>query len=75
LPIGGSDAISLARAGIPTVTIAGISTRKHDFTYHTRHDVPENIEPRALECIRDVLLDFVKKWDVAGPIKPAARQK
>jgi putative aminopeptidase FrvX len=63
VPFGGSDAISLARVGVPTVTIAGISTRKYDFTYHTRHDVPENIEPQALEKTKDVLLHFVKSWD------------
>lgn len=63
-PIGGSDAISLARVGIPSVTVIAMSTKKHDFTYHTRHDIPDNIEPRALENIRDVLLDFVRKWDV-----------
>ncbi len=62
-PIGGSDAISLARVGIPTVTIIGMDSERHDFTYHTRHDIPENIEPLALENIKDCLVDFVKKWD------------
>ena len=65
VPFGGSDAVSLARIGVPSVTLAGISTRKYDFTYHTRHDIPENIEPKALENMRDVLLDFVKRWDAA----------
>ncbi len=62
-PIGGSDAISLARVGIPTVTVIAMDSEKHDFTYHTRHDVIENIEPRALENVKDCLVDFVKKWD------------
>ena len=64
VPIGGSDAISLARVGIPSVTVIGMNSKRHDFTYHTRHDIPENIEPQALEKLRDVLLDFVKRWDV-----------
>jgi Zn-dependent M28 family amino/carboxypeptidase len=63
-PIGGSDAISLGRIGIPSVTVIAMSSKKHDFTYHTRHDIPDNIEPQALENVRDVLLDFVRKWDV-----------
>jgi hypothetical protein len=63
-PIGGSDAISLGRIGIPSVTVIAMSSKKHDFTYHTRHDIPDNIEPQALDNVRDVLLDFVRKWDV-----------
>jgi len=63
-PIGGSDAISLARVGIPSVTVIGMNSEKLDFTYHTRNDIPDNIEPQALENLRGVLLDFVKKWDV-----------
>jgi Peptidase family M28 len=63
-PIGGSDAISLARIGVPSITVIGMNTKRHDFTYHTRHDIPDNLEPKALENLRDVLLDFVKKWDV-----------
>lgn len=63
VPIGGSDAMSLSKAGIPSITVIGMDTKKHDFTYHTRHDIPDNIEPLALEHLRDVMLDFVHKWD------------
>jgi Iap family predicted aminopeptidase len=63
VPFGGSDAMSLSKAGIPSITVIGMDTKKHDFTYHTRHDIPDNIEPLALEHLRDVMLDFVHKWD------------
>ena len=62
-PIGGSDAQSFAKVGIPSITVIGMDSDKHDFTYHTRHDVPENIEPEALEHLKVVMLDFAKKWD------------
>jgi len=65
-PIGGSDAISLARVGIPGVTVIAMDSEKHDFTYHTRHDVIENIEPEALERIKKCVTDMVKKWDSAN---------
>jgi len=63
VPIGGSDAMSLSKAGIPSITLIGMDTKKHDYTYHTRHDIPDNIEPLALEHLRDVVLNLVRKWD------------
>lgn len=63
-PIGGSDAQSFAKIGIPSITVIGMNSDRHDFTYHTRHDIPENIEPLALEHLKTVMLDFAKKWDV-----------
>lgn len=63
VPIGGTDGVSLARIGIPTVTIIGISTKNYDFTYHTRHDIIENIEPKSLENAKNGIIGFVKNWD------------
>lgn len=63
VPIGGTDAVSLARVGIPTVTVIGISSSKYDFTYHTRHDVIENIEPQSLENAKNGIVAFVSNWD------------
>lgn len=63
LPIGGTDAVSFARAGLPSVTIVGISAKKYDFTYHTRNDIVEHIEPKSLENVRNAVTDFIKTWD------------
>jgi aminopeptidase YwaD len=65
LPIGGTDAVSFARAGLPTVTIIGISASNYDFTYHTRHDIVENIEPQALENVKTGIIEFIKHYDKA----------
>jgi hypothetical protein len=63
LPIGGTDGVSFARAGLPSVSIIGISAKNYDFTYHTRHDIVENIEPQGLENVKNAIVTFVKKWD------------
>jgi hypothetical protein len=63
LPIGGTDAVSFARQGLPSVSIIGISAKNYDFTYHTRHDIVENIEPQSLENAKNAILGFVRKWD------------
>jgi hypothetical protein len=34
------------------------------YTDKTEFLLPENIEPQALEKIKDVLLHFVKSWDL-----------
>ncbi|MFN8286248.1 MAG: M20/M25/M40 family metallo-hydrolase [Chitinophagales bacterium] len=65
LPIGGTDAVSFARAGLPSVTIIGISSKNYDFTYHTRHDIVENIEPQSLENAKNGVVGFIKAWDAA----------
>lgn len=63
IPIGGTDAVSLARIGLPTVTIVGMSASNYDFTYHTRHDIIENIEPQSLENAKNGIVGFIKNWD------------
>ena len=63
IPIGGTDGVSFARAGLPAVSIIGMSTTEYDFTYHTRHDVVANIEPQALEHVKSGIIEFVTKWD------------
>ena len=63
VPIGGTDAVSFARAGIPSVTIIGMSASEYDFTYHTRHDKVEHIEPEALVKVKDGISEFIKTWD------------
>ena len=63
VPIGGTDAVSFARAGLPSVTLIGMSASEYDFTYHTRNDLVEHIEPQALEHVKNGVVEFVKQWD------------
>lgn len=63
VPIGGTDAVSFTRKGIPAVTIIGMSATNYDFTYHTRNDVVEHIEPESLEIVKKALVHFVESWD------------
>ena len=63
VPIGGTDAVSFARAGLPSVTVIGMSSSEYDFTYHTRNDLVEHIEPQALEHVKNAIADFVKWID------------
>ena len=66
IPIGGTDGVSFARAGLPSVTVIGMSVKDYDFTYHTRNDLVEHIEPQSLENVKAGLIDFVEKWDEKG---------
>ena len=61
--IGASDATAFHWAGIPTVSIIGMDSQKLDPVYHTRLDVIENVDPRALESMKKVLIQFIKTWD------------
>jgi hypothetical protein len=63
IPIGGTDAVSFARVGLPSVTIIGMSSKNYDFTYHTRHDIVENIEPQSLENAKNGIVGFIQEWD------------
>lgn len=62
-PIGGTDGVPFNRAGIPSVSIIGLSMKKLDPTYHTRRDTVENLNPVALENTFRGLVQFVKNWD------------
>jgi hypothetical protein len=63
VPIGGTDAVSFARAGLPSVTMMGMSAKEYDFTYHTRNDLIEHIEPQSLENVKNGISGFIKEWD------------
>jgi len=63
VPIGGTDAVSFARKGIPSVTIVGMSASEYDFTYHTRHDKVENIEPESILQVQKALELVIEQWD------------
>ena len=67
IPSGGTDAVFFARAGLPSVSIIGIAMDKLDPTYHTRRDVIENLNPVALENVKNGVSEFVKEWDKKYP--------
>ncbi len=64
-PIGGTDGVFFARAGLHAVSIIGLSMEKLDPTYHTRRDVIENLNPVALENVKQGVAEFVRQWDTS----------
>jgi Zn-dependent M28 family amino/carboxypeptidase len=65
VPIGGTDAVCFQRAGIPSTTIIGFGTQGLHPAYHTRLDVPQYLDPQALDLVHDVLVAFAHQTD--GP--------
>jgi hypothetical protein len=63
LPVGATDASSFALAGLPALSVIGIDTTQYDPTYHTRLDTLDNLDPKGLEAVRNVLIQFIKTWD------------
>ncbi len=63
LTVGATDGASLQKAGIPSATILGLPIDRLDPTYHTRRDLPEFIDPKAMESCKSVLINFIKEWD------------
>lgn len=63
MPIGATDATSFQAKGIPAVSVLGIRTDKLDPTYHTREDVPENLDPESLEGCKKATIEFIREWD------------
>ncbi len=65
-PVGGTDGVFFIRAGIPAVSVIGLPMDKLDPTYHTRLDVVENVNPKALENAAIGFRAFVAQWDSAS---------
>lgn len=63
VPIGGTDGVSFARQGLPSVSLIGMSASEYDFTYHTRNDLVEHIEPQSLENVKKGIEGLIKDWD------------
>lgn len=62
--IGATDAASFARAGIPATCILGMSPsplHPKPLPYHTRDDVPENLEPEVVAAGLTVALRMVER--------------
>ena len=52
--MGATDGTSFSRQGIPVLSIIGIDTRDQD-DYHTRLDNLDNLDPKALEDLKNVI--------------------
>lgn len=63
LGVGASDASAFHIAGLPAVCLIGMRSDVLDPVYHTRLDVVENMEPEALDAVKNVLIQFVETWD------------
>ncbi len=63
LPMGGTDAVPFSMHGIPAVSVIGLNTKSLDPTYHTRLDVPDMIEEKSLENVKEALIDFAVMKD------------
>ncbi len=63
IPFGGTDATPFSRAGFQATSIVAIDFKTLDPTYHTRLDVPEFVEEKAMEDCSKVLKHFVEKVD------------
>ena len=59
---GGTDATSFSRAKIDAVTL---STLEYSFEilnyYHTRRDLPDKINSKALKIAHDIVVEFIKE--------------
>ncbi len=64
LNIGGTDGAYFIRNGIPSTTILGLPTSRLDPTYHTRMDIPEFVDEKAMQCVKEVLIDFIQNRDM-----------
>lgn len=63
LHVGASDGTSFHLAGLPVITVIGMDSEKLDPIYHTRLDKVEAINPKALEAMKQVLINFIENWD------------
>lgn len=64
LTVGASDASALHMAGIPVISLIGLSSESLDETYHTRLDNVDHLNGEAMELLKGVLIHFVKERDV-----------
>ena len=60
LTVGASDASAFIINGVPALSLIGMTTEKLDPTYHTRLDNLEHLNPKAMETLKKVLIQFVE---------------
>ena len=61
--MGGTDAVPFQQDAIPSLSIIGMNMKSLDPTYHTRLDVIDNVDQKALDYVRDGLIELVRQWD------------
>jgi hypothetical protein len=64
LGVGATDASALHMAGIPVISLIGLSSETLDETYHTRLDNVDNLNGDAMELLKNVLVHFVEEQNV-----------
>ncbi len=63
--MGATDGTSFSRQGIPVLSIIGIDTKRPDASYHTRLDNFDNLDPKALEDLKNVIQYYIESKDKA----------
>ena len=63
LSVGASDGSAFHILGLPAICVIAMDSGKLDPAYHTRLDVVDCINPKALEDMKKVLIQFVHTWD------------
>lgn len=63
---GGTDAGRFAEAGIEAASIVGLATNmiRDGLYYHTANDVVENLDPKAIEAVLNIVMNFVITKDL-----------
>lgn len=63
LTVGASDASAIHMAGLPVISIIGLSSDSLDETYHTRLDNVDHLNGDAMEVQKKVLIHFAEQYD------------
>ncbi|GAB4311973.1 MAG: M28 family metallopeptidase [Promethearchaeota archaeon] len=63
LSVGGTDSAPFARLGIPASAVLCFGDGTNPPNWHTREDVPDNVDPRGLENAVKLAIQFVRDVD------------
>lgn len=63
LTIGATDGASFRFQGLPALSLVGLDSKTLDPCYHTRLDTVEHLSEEALHAMKQVLEDFIRRWD------------
>ena len=63
IPFGASDATAFTRNGVRATCLLAQDTSKLVFNYHTRHDILDNVRPRSLTVMLQVVKDMIAALD------------
>lgn len=70
--LGSSDATAFTQAGVRAAAICAMDPAPADY-YHNRRDNPDNMDPKCLRAVLDVVIEAVRRYDADGlpPVGPA----